>query len=372
MSMQTTSKGGARTTDEGAIRSGTSMFRSRDGAIRYYRPYYGRAAAECVDEKIRDGAISIVPAPGAGYVLDEQEDRWVALGQPAAGVTVGSADRGIAWGGVGGYTGTIGPGLLETLRLFVLDAEDMTVRPPTGRRLPASEYAEAKKVILMAGGTWRAGRQVFTFENAQDLENMREALARGTVVNHQKRRQAFYTPPALAAQVVGLANLLPFQTLLEPSAGDGALVLAAVTRMSPIHGPRITAIEFDPAAAEGLRAFSWPRGAHPDVVCADFLSWSGGPFDRVVMNPPFTRGQDVKHVAHALTLLAPGGLLVAVTSLGLRTSKGWTEVARAELAAGALIAYHDVPSGTFAESGTDVATQIVVVTRKHRPAADQA
>ena len=36
-------------------------------------------------------------------------------------------------------------------------------------------------------------------------------------------------------------------------------------------------------------------------------------FERVVMNPPFNKGQDLKHIAHAVThWLRPGGQLVAV------------------------------------------------------------
>ena len=35
------------------------------------------------------------------------------------------------------------------------------------------------------------------------------------------------------------------------------------------------------------------------------------------MNPPFDRLQDVRHVTHAFSLLAPGGRLVAVMAEGV-------------------------------------------------------
>jgi hypothetical protein len=43
-----------------------------------------------------------------------------------------------------------------------------------------------------------------------------------------------------------------------------------------------------------------------------------GKFDRVVMNPPFDHGADIKHVEHARKFLKPGGRLVAVVANGPR------------------------------------------------------
>lgn len=43
-------------------------------------------------------------------------------------------------------------------------------------------------------------------------------------------------------------------------------------------------------------------------------SWSG--YDRIVMNPPFSKGRDILHVQHAYSLLKPGGRLVAIMGEG--------------------------------------------------------
>jgi hypothetical protein len=43
-------------------------------------------------------------------------------------------------------------------------------------------------------------------------------------------------------------------------------------------------------------------------------SWSG--YDRIVMNPPFSKGRDIQHVQHAYSLLKPGGRLVAIMGEG--------------------------------------------------------
>lgn len=43
-------------------------------------------------------------------------------------------------------------------------------------------------------------------------------------------------------------------------------------------------------------------------------SWSG--YDRIIMNPPFSKGRDIQHVMHAYGLLRPGGRLVAIMGEG--------------------------------------------------------
>lgn len=43
----------------------------------------------------------------------------------------------------------------------------------------------------------------------------------------------------------------------------------------------------------------------------------GGQYDRIVMNPPFSNGQDAEHIHHAYELLKPGGKLVAIAGEGI-------------------------------------------------------
>ena len=108
-----------------------------------------------------------------------------------------------------------------------------------------------------------------------------------------------------------------------------------------------------------LPASSTYRKSTPnEIVCGDFLEQNGnlGKFDRVVMNPPFINGADIKHIKHALTFLKPGGRLVAICANGSRQreilkplaedSGGWWE---------------DLPAGTFAEQGTGVNTALLVI-----------
>src|SRR5262249_10806030 len=123
--------------------------------------------------------------------------------------------------------------------------------------------------------------------------------------------QLFPTPPELADHMVELADIRAGQTILEPSAGTGAL-LEALPRKPLACG--LTLVEMNRSLCDGLTA----KGYHS--ICADFLECNGelGTFDRVVMNPPFANGQDITHIQHALAKLKPGGRLVALCANGPR------------------------------------------------------
>jgi predicted RNA methylase len=115
------------------------------------------------------------------------------------------------------------------------------------------------------------------------------------------------SPPSFARWLVALAGVMPGHEVLEPSAGEGAIVEALVA-----VGARVHAVE-----RNGPRRAYMMRRAWPDVVVLhyeDFLEMPRGSFDRAVMNPPFARsglGDHLDHVQHAYGMLRTGGELVA-------------------------------------------------------------
>ncbi len=137
---------------------------------------------------------------------------------------------------------------------------------------------------------------------------MRQTLNQGVTVISAP--QLFPTPGALAARMAELAELAPGQRVLEPSAGTGALLCAVRARC---HDLVVTAVELSSGLAKGLRA------AGEDARQGDFLECRDlGKFDRIVMNPPFDHGADIRHILHAEKMLAPGGKLVGLCSGGPR------------------------------------------------------
>ncbi len=156
--------------------------------------------------------------------------------------------------------------------------------------------------------------------------------------------QLFPTPPDLAARVVELAEIPEGAAVLEPSAGTGSLIDAI-----NMASGTITAVEINHTLAEAIRA----RWNAVKVHCGDFLACNGelGTFDRVVMNPPFANGADIKHIEHARAKLKPGGRLVAICANGPR---------QREKLMPSTSDWIDLPAGSFADQGTNVNAAIAV------------
>ena len=145
--------------------------------------------------------------------------------------------------------------------------------------------------------------------------------------------------------------------VLEPSAGTGVLVDAIhAHNLNSGYVSDIIAVELNSTLAHRL-AFNSALGA-ARVTPGDFLEQNGnlGTFDRVVMNPPFINGADIKHIQHALHFLKPGGRLVALCANGSRQRE--TLMPLAERSGGW---WEDLPAGTFAEQGTNVNTALLVI-----------
>ena len=116
----------------------------------------------------------------------------------------------------------------------------------------------------------------------------------------------FPTPDALGERLVRMAGIEPGMRVLEPSAGTGNLVGWVLG-----YGAHCTAVEVNPRLCAAISA-RFPISV--PVICADFMTWEGGPFDAVVMNPPFERRQDEAHLRRAISILRPGGRLACIVS----------------------------------------------------------
>ncbi|GBU18066.1 methyltransferase [Methylobacterium sp.] len=211
-------------------------------------------------------------------------------------------------------------------------------------------YTDTNKVLEAAGGKWsrKAKAHLFDGDAAEAVEPI---ILTGEIVSRKVEFQQFYTPPDLAERVIAAAGILPGMWVLEPSAGRGALAIPAL-----VAGGQVDCVELNRANAEHL-----DEADRFDVVCCDFLTVaSERQYDRVVMNPPFTRDQDIRHVEHALKFLAPGGRLVAIMSGGVLFRQGRAATFREMVAArGGTI--EPLPADSFKASGTSVSTCLVTI-----------
>ena len=174
-------------------------------------------------------------------------------------------------------------------------------------RLPSTQwprdlYLEVKSALTKQGAKYKTGGK-FQFHGDIGLK-IGMMLNRGVAVDEIKKFQSFYTPKDMA-DTLAFYGQVEGKTVLEPSAGRGALVESCVRA-----GCRsIKCIDINPDCVEKLRR----DGLH-GVVCADFLHWQPPPqlFQRVVMNPPFSKKQDIAHVKKAITCLHADGVLAAI------------------------------------------------------------
>ncbi|MEU9849212.1 class I SAM-dependent methyltransferase [Streptomyces sp. NPDC047985] len=232
-----------------------------------------------------------------------------------------------------------------------------------GARMAPALYQRVNEILEAAGGRWvkNEGAHLFPVDAAQALAPV---LATGEIVTLREKRtlaQYFPTPRPVVDQLIALADLKPGMTVLEPSAGSGAIATAAAA-----HSAVVDCIEQDPGYATILSNTRVARR----VQVADFLTTPAEPcYDRVLMNPPFTRGADMVHVTHALRFLNPDGLLVSVMSWAVtEQTRGTAAFRKLVEQRGGLI--EALPARAFAESGTTVDTVIVTIPAA-RPASAQ-
>lgn len=253
--------------------------------------------------------------------------------------------------------------VLTVLSGLEIDGIAVRIRETLDRKL----YTAVNDVLAACGGTWNKKAKAHLFVGCEEGEvaiRLDTVIVAGAVVTlkeHRKELGLFLTPEPLAAQLVEMADVRRDQIVLEPSAGTGRLVRAAIARRA-----QVIAVERDPTMRAALPLpINKPLSERPVVLEADdFMNVTAevvGAPDRVVMNPPFCKsgkGDHLDHVRHAFTFLRKGGVLVSVLPTGVlfrqdrrhREFREWAE------SIGTLI---KLPDGSFRDSGTMVATCVL-------------
>lgn len=162
-------------------------------------------------------------------------------------------------------------------------------------------------------------------ENAQELVNTHEVLIpllwkrtkeqeydRAVQISTLKCRQSlpntdYETPKALAGRMVFAAKIEPGQSVLEPSAGLGAIaeLVLAWEKDVTLH-----LVEKSEQLRNHLILRKFEVIPIDDFLTAQF----NVTYDRIVMSPPWEKGEDMEHVMKAAELVNPGGRLIALVS----------------------------------------------------------
>lgn len=138
----------------------------------------------------------------------------------------------------------------------------------------------------------------------QERERLRKIQLLEEKLRFAKIPGFFPTPKAIADDMAKRADIQPGMTVLEPSAGKGDLADAARAAQPQAD---ITTVERLETARDILKLKGYK------VAESDFMEHRGQ-YDRILMNPPFEKGQDIEHVRRAYDQLKPGGKLVAIMS----------------------------------------------------------
>ena len=237
-------------------------------------------------------------------------------------------------------------------------------------QLDRKEYLEVKKALELIGGKWKGGKiQGFVFDT--DPTDLLNQVAGGEKRNLKKEFQFFATPEVIADQLVELAEIQENNLVLEPSAGQGAIIKSIIKKHPSqlVHAyelmdtNRMFLSKIDQCILFGEDFLDCDKerpkkdGAIWNFYHRDFM------FDRIIANPPFAKNQDIDHVKAMYHRLNKGGRIVSITSVHWisSTNKKETEFREWLNDLGADII--DIERGAFKESGTMTGGKIIVINK---------
>lgn len=134
----------------------------------------------------------------------------------------------------------------------------------------------------------------------------------------RKARGAFFTPDGVTQHLAAWAIQNADDTVLEPSAGEAAFLVAAVARLRELGAgePVVHGVELHHQSARVAREVVAEAGGTARVRVSDFfLIEPRGTFSAVIGNPPFIRYQDFSGEARDRARFAAQAQGVALTGL---------------------------------------------------------
>lgn len=195
-------------------------------------------------------------------------------------------------------------------------------------------------------------------ESAQAVESQRERFAalagrkeNGTDTRAISSFNLFQTPEHIALRMAGIvaAHCGGAPRILEPSAGLGRIYKAIC---ATIPESRVVMAENSSDCCGELYRIARDGDR---LLQRDFLQLSpeeAGTFDAVCMNPPFKQGLDIKHITHARTMLAPGGILVSLCYDGARQNAFLKPMCTA---------WEQLPANSFRSEGTSAGVVLISI-----------
>lgn len=213
-------------------------------------------------------------------------------------------------------------------------------------------YLEVKKAIELIGGKWKGGK-TWGFVFQTDPTDLLDSIANGKNVNLKKDFQFFATPKKIAEMLVDYANIENHDTVLDPSAGQGAII-QEINKQTNVCPDCFELMETN-------RIILKKSGLYFNLIGDDFLKSDDRKYTKIVANPPFSKNQDIDHVYKMWSKLARGGRLVTIMSRHWMDSNNKKETQFREFLEGVYADTILLDAGEFKESGTNILTVIVII-----------
>ena len=215
-------------------------------------------------------------------------------------------------------------------------------------------YLAVNKVLSQIGGKWNRKAKAHVFDT--DPTDRLNAVIESGMLDPKIKTGYFPTPAVIVDKMIALADLNRDHLILEPSAGQGHISDEICKRLG-LHTHEIMVCE---TLAENRHILKEKGYVVEDCDFFNFFKqcdYENIRFDRILMNPPFERQEDIDHVTAAYGLLAPDGILVTIMSAGVifRENKKTVEF-RERIMDPHTTCLEHLPSGAFKESGTMVNT----------------
>jgi hypothetical protein len=226
-------------------------------------------------------------------------------------------------------------------------------------QLDRKTYQEVAKKLELIGGKWTSGKiKGFVFN--ENPESLLKEISAGVNRNLKKEFQFFGTPAELADELVKYADIKQYHKVLEPSAGQGAII-KAINRVYPKL--KIDCFELMSINRTFLNKISTANLIGEDFLESEVTMSDEFDYDRIVANPPFSKNQDIEHVYLMYDMLKEGGRLVSITSKHWEISSNKKETEFREWLGEIGAEIISLDEGKFKKSGTMIETNIIIINK---------
>lgn len=240
-------------------------------------------------------------------------------------------------------------------------------------QLDRKQYVNINEVLETIGLKWTKWKKAHIIEwfSQEELENAINDIIENweveTLKETIKKFQFYPTPKEVAEYLVELAEIKEYETVLEPSAWQWAILQTIINRSKHLKYIDLFAIELN---IDNLKILKDKFNIR-QILNEDFLyfthtkinkDWQQiilNKFDKIIANPPFSKSQDVKHILHMYELLNEWWRIVSVASLSIQTRE-WKLYDELRALNPEFI---ELPAWSFKESWTMVNSVIVVINK---------